>query len=242
MRPSSNIFVVFVAVTGALAAMASGECTIAHVRGIAECTFPLVQWSFSINHGQPLADVALITDSQLASLCQIARGVVRCVKETSQPCTEGAMASLHEAMTTGAPLLENACARPDFGNNVRTLLRCVKKLNQTAGTKTLPCAYKAANRIMTNMENDDVSKGFCCNAKEYEVCSGSELADNCDQEAEEIFGNIRDKLFKAFQCNGPRGANCQAWTPGLPSGRLDWDVTSLLIDEETRALMTKKGF
>ncbi|XP_055346575.1 uncharacterized protein LOC129594050 [Paramacrobiotus metropolitanus] len=224
-----------VAVLGPLPVTAANRnCTAKNARGVAACAFPLLQWSV------PSANYEDVTDAQLTAFCQVVRDVVTCQKEVSRPCTEGAMAVLHEAMTPAEALL-GACDSSDFGKNVRTLLRCVRKLNQTEETKALACAHKAANQALTNMPkgsngDNDIIKSFCCNAKAYIACSGSEMADHCDQEAQQVFGMVRDALFDVYKCNGPRGADCPAWPPGLPSGGLKWDLMSLMHREETKSV------
>ncbi|XP_055350694.1 uncharacterized protein LOC129597242 [Paramacrobiotus metropolitanus] len=223
--------------TGICAARATEKCTLANVRGVAACSFPLALRSFT-SDGQELTDVSLVTDTALSSLCQIAREVVTCVKEVSRPCKEGAMAVLHEAMVKGLPLLDRACNRSTFGNTVRTLLGCVKTLNQTEGTKSLACAYKATNLAFTNPAkgedgDNDIIKSFCCNAKAFMECSGNEIGLYCDQTPQQKLISIRDTLFATFQCNGVRGANCPAWPPGLPRARdLKWDLSSLMTEDK----------
>ncbi|XP_055350523.1 uncharacterized protein LOC129597101 [Paramacrobiotus metropolitanus] len=233
--------------TGINAVPAAENCTLANVYGVASCTIALNHWSFSPEAQANIPDISQVTDATLASLCQVSREIVACIKEVSGPCTKGSMADLQEAMVKGQPLLEDTCKRPDFGNNLRTLLRCVSKLNQTEGIKTLACAHKATNQFLTNSTkgddgDTDIIKTFCCNAKAFLECSGNEVADNCDQEAQQKLSKIRDTLFETFQCNGPRGANCPAWSPGLPDARdVQWNMLSLTTTDEMRALMASAG-
>ncbi|XP_055347847.1 uncharacterized protein LOC129594983 [Paramacrobiotus metropolitanus] len=191
------------------------------------CVMPMLMFAMG-PEGQQLTkikDGMDITEPQLKSLCRIGKETLTCAKTAVGSCVPRDVTDLHEALASTVKLME-VCDRPDMYSKARVLFQCAKTLNQTAGTKTRSCANRAARTSVDKVKakgsssdpleewrNGEAMKQLCCNLKSVKSCSGTEVADKCGSQAQQITDSIYATVLESFKCNGPRGQNCPTLPP-----------------------------
>jgi len=209
------------------------------------CAMPLIGY-FMGPEGQQLAqatDIDAITETQMVSICRMGRTAFQCFTGAADRCIPSDVTELREFLT-GVNGLMAVCDRPDLYSKTRLLMQCGKLLNQTRGSKSRACGNIAMKEAMADVKGQqgrsrsdhleqwrtgETMKKMCCNVQYYETCSGTEVADKCGAETQQITTDIHRAILAAFNCNGARLANCPARAPPTEAdANMEMDFNQLM--------------
>ncbi|XP_055346545.1 uncharacterized protein LOC129594024 [Paramacrobiotus metropolitanus] len=205
------------------------------------CAMPFLTYAMG-PEGQELAKLkggVDVTEQQLKSLCRLTKETLTCAKTALGQCVPRDVTDFHEFAATVVRLMD-VCDRPDLYSKFNTLMQCGKTLNQTDGSKARACGNRSfrlgmeqakasgqSGDMLAGWRNGEILKQMCCSIKSHKTCSGTEVADKCGREAQQIADDITLAVEEAFKCNGPRGQNCPALPPPTAEDDKQIDVSSM---------------
>ncbi|XP_055351346.1 uncharacterized protein LOC129597708 isoform X2 [Paramacrobiotus metropolitanus] len=173
-----------------------------------------------------------VTEPQLRSLCRVTKEALACVKIALGQCVPRDVTDFHEFTATVVRLMD-VCDRPDLYSKFNTLMQCGKTLNQTSGSKARACGTLSFRLGLEKEDNwagwrnGKIFKQICCSIKSHKTCTGTEVADKCGRETQQISDEQTHAIEEAFKCNGPRGQNCPLLPPPSADDEKPFPVPSM---------------
>ncbi|XP_055344649.1 uncharacterized protein LOC129592597 [Paramacrobiotus metropolitanus] len=203
----------------------TNSCANTDSNSLLMCMAPTLMYILGPDYQQIMntKDASQITEAQLVGICKMGRTVMGCVKDMAECYLEPSqMADTYE-MLTGSIKLMDVCDRPDFYSKYHLMAQCTKIINQTS-SKTRGCFNAAMRTVMNDyptnagpgrvenalalVKRRDLIRNMCCMMNSYETCTGSEIADKCGAEVQDIATRVNNAIRETFKCYGPRGENC----------------------------------